>query len=304
MRAADWLLLVLLSVLWGASFLFIAVAVREVPPFTLVLARVSLAAIALIPFVYAFGHRLPASLRAWQPFMVQALLNNVVPFTLIAYGQARVAGALAAVLNATTPLFTLIVARIFAGEALTASKLAGVVLGIAGVAVLMGPEAVGANAAGLLGMACVLGGALSYGFSALWMRRLRAVPPMVTAAAQLTCSTIVLLPCAAVVDQFWLLPPPSTATIAAVLALAVVSTSLAYIVFFRISATAGPSNVMLVTLLIPVTATALGILVLGERLAINQIAGALVIASGLAVVDGRLIAQLTSRRGRAAITRD
>jgi len=168
----------------------------------------------------------------------------------------------------------------------------------------MGPEAVGANAAGLLGMACVLGGALSYGFSALWMRRLRAVPPMVTASAQLTCSTVVLLPCAAVVDQFWLLPPPSTATIAAVLALAVISTALAYIVFFRISATAGPSNVMLVTLLIPVTATALGILVLGERLAINQIAGALVIASGLAVVDGRLIAQLTSRRGRAAITRD
>ena len=296
MRTADWLLLVLLSVLWGATFLFISVAVREVPPFTLVLARVSLAALVLIPLVYAFGHRLPATPAAWYPFLVQALLNNVVPFTLIAYGQTRVAGALAAVLNATTPLFTLIVARLFAGEALTASKLAGVVLGLAGVAVLMGPEAADANAASLLGMACVLGGALSYGFSALWMRRLRAIPPLVSSAAQLTCAGIVLLPCAALVDRFWLLAPPSPAATAAIAALAVVSTALAYIVFFRISATAGPGNVMLVTLLIPVTATALGVLVLGERLALNQVAGALVIASGLIVTDGRLLGRLAGRR--------
>jgi len=293
MRTADWLLLVLLSVLWGATFLFISVAVREIPPFTLVLARVALAALVLAPLVYAFGHRLPATLAAWRPFLVLALLNNVIPFTLIAYGQARIAGALAAVLNATTPLFTLIIARVLAHEPLTASKLAGVVLGIAGVAVLMGPEALDANAASLTGMLCVLGGALSYGFAALWMRRLRAIPPLVSSAAQLTCSALVLLPCAAIVDRFWLLPQPGTAAVAAVLALAVVSTALAYIVFFRISATAGPGNVMLVTLLIPVTATALGVLVLGERLALNQIAGALVIASGLVVIDGRLIGWLT-----------
>lgn len=299
MRAADWLLLVLLSVLWGATFLFIAVAVREVPPFTLVLARVSLAALVLIPLVYAFGHHLPATRAAWQTFLVQALLNNVVPFTLIAYGQMRVAGALAAVLNATTPLFTLIIARVFAGDALTASKLAGVALGIAGVAVLMGPDTLDANAASVVGMLCVLGGALSYGFAALWMRRLRAIPPLVSSAAQLTCSAVVLLPCAVLMDRFWVLAPPSAAAMAAILALAVVSTALAYIVFFRISATAGPSNVMLVTLLIPVTATALGALVLGERLALNQVAGALVIASGLLVIDGRLLAWLAGR-GRAA----
>lgn len=296
MRTADWLLLVLLSVLWGASFLFVGVAVREVPTLTLVLARVALAALVLVPLVYAFGHRLPRTLAAWRPFLVQAILNNVVPFTLIAYGQTHVASALAAVLNATTPLFTLIVARVLAGEALTASKLAGVALGIAGVGVLMGPEAVVANAASVTGMLCVLGAALSYGLAALWMRRLRTIPPLVTSGTQLICSSLMLLPVAAAVDHFWLLPMPSTQAVAAVLGLAVISTALAYIVFFRISATAGPGNVMLVTLLIPVSATAFGALMLGERLTGHQIAGALVIASGLLVIDGRLIAWLTRRR--------
>ena len=221
--------------------------------------------------------------------MVQALLNNVVPFTLIAYGQARVAGALAVVLNATTPLFTLIVMRLFAGEPLTGNKIIGVVLGIAGVAALMGPEVTNANMSSLVGMAAVLSAALSYGLSAFWMRRLRAIPPIVSSAAQLVCSTAMLLPLAAFADRFWLLPMPGPAATGAVIGLALFSTALAYIVFFRISATAGPSNVMLVTLLIPVTATGLGVLVLGEALASNQIAGALIIAFGLLVIDGRLV---------------
>jgi drug/metabolite transporter (DMT)-like permease len=135
----------------------------------------------------------------------------------------------------------------------------------------------------------VLGGAVSYGFSALWMRGLREVPPLVSAGAQLTCAAAMLLPIAGVADRPWTLPAPGLAAMASVLGLAAVSTALAYIVFFRISATAGPSNVMLVTLLIPVTASALGVLVLGESLTANQVAGALVIASGLLVIDGRLL---------------
>jgi len=298
MRTADWLLLVLLSILWGGTFLFIAVAVQAVPPLTLVLARVAIAALVLLALIPLLGTRLPTSLRAWWPFVVQAILNNIVPFTLIAYGQMRIASGLAAVLNATTPLFTLIVARLFAGEALTVSKMAGVVLGIVGVAVLMGPAALTANASNLVGMLCVLGGALSYGFAALWMRRLRHIPPLVASAAQLVCSTLLLLPIAAAVDRFWEVPTPGPAAVAAILALAVLSTALAYIVFFRISASAGPANVMLVTLLIPVTATALGALVLGERLTATQVAGALVIGSGLIVIDGRLLARL-GRRGNS-----
>ena len=288
MRATDWILLVFLSLLWGLTYFFAVIALKQVPPLTLVLARVAIASAILIPLIYAFGHRLPSTRSEWRPFIMQAALNNVIPFSLMFYGQLHIASGLAAVLNATTPLFTLIIARLFAGEPLTPSKIIGVGLGIVGVAVLIGPAAMGADVQSLIGMLCLLGAALSYGFSALWMRRLRAVPPMVSAGAQLSCSSLLLLPVAAVVDQFWLLPAPNGTTIGAVLGLAVFSTALAYIVFFRISATAGPSNVMLVTLLIPVSASALGVLLLGEALTPQQVVGALVIGSGLVVIDGRL----------------
>ena len=288
MRTRDWLLLVFLSLLWGASFFFAAVAVRDIPPLTLVLARVSIAALILLAITRALGHTLPKGLVAWRSYAVLAILNNLIPFSLIFYGQTRIASALASVLNATTPLFALILARLFAGEALTAAKLGGVLLGILGVAILMGPAVLSANAGSTIGMLCVLGAAFSYGLSALWMRRLRDTPPMVSALSQLLCSTLLLLPVAAAVDRFWELGMPGLPAASAVLGLAALSTALAYIVFFRISAAAGPSNVMLVTLLIPVSATALGALVLGERLAANQIAGALVIASALLVIDGRI----------------
>jgi drug/metabolite transporter (DMT)-like permease len=155
----------------------------------------------------------------------------------------------------------------------------------------------------MVGMLCILGGALSYAFSALWMRRLRHMPPLVTSAAQLTCSTAMLLPLAAAVDRFWLLPAPPAPAILAVLGFALLSTALAYIVFFRINATAGPTNVMLVTLLIPVTATVLGVLILGETITLHQIAGALVIASGLLAIDGRLLAWLGLGSTQGAVSR-
>ena len=300
MRAIDWLLLVVLSVLWGGSFFFVAIAVRDIPPFTLVLARTALAAALLIIVVRALGLRLPRGIAAWRPFVGLALLNNVVPFTLIVFGQTRIASGLASVLNATTPLFTLLVARAFAGEALTPAKLAGVLLGITGVGVLMGPDASSANAAGVIGMLCVLGGALSYALATPGMRRFKDTPPLLTATAQLVCSAVMLLPVAGLVDRFWTLPAPGSATIAAVFGLAAFSTALAYIVFFRISASAGPTNVMLVTLLIPVSATALGTLVLGEPLTLHQIAGALIIASGLLVIDGRLLGWMGRRRSAPA----
>jgi drug/metabolite transporter (DMT)-like permease len=295
MRSIDWLLLVLLSILWGGSFFFVAIAVRDIPPLTLVLARVALAAALLSPVARLLGMSLPRSFVEWRPYVVLALLNNLVPFSLIVYGQTLIASGLASVLNATTPLFTLAVARVFAGEPLTSARLIGVVLGVAGVGVLIGLDALGGDRAGAIGMLCVLGAALSYGLSALWMRRLKGTPPLVSAQAQLLCSTALLLPVAGLVDRFWTLPMPGIPTVVAVLGLAAFSTALAYIVFFRISASAGPSNVMLVTLLIPVSGTTLGVLVLGERLAPHQIVGALVIASGLVVIDGRLIGWVSGR---------
>jgi drug/metabolite transporter (DMT)-like permease len=167
--------------------------------------------------------------------------------------------------------------------------------------VLVGPEAIGANAASVIGMLCILGAAMSYGVSALWMRRLRHVPPVVTATAQLICSSALLLPLAAAVDRFWLLALPPMPVLLAVLGLALLGTALAFIVFFRINASAGPANAMLVTLLMPVTATLLGVLILGEALTPHQVAGALVVACGLLVIDGRLLAWLAPRRaGRRA----
>lgn len=287
MRPRDWLLLVLLSVLWGSSFFFVAIGLRDFPPLTLVLARVGIASLVLVVLIYLLGYQLPNTPKDWRCFSVLALLNNIIPFSLIFIGQTIISTALAAVLNATTPLFTLILARFVIGEPLHGHKFVGIGLGIAGVAVLTGPDLVAANRSSLLGAACVLAAALSYGLSALWMRRLTHVPPLVAAGAQVSCSTIVLLPFAALIDRFWELPVPTASGILAVLGLAVLATALAYIVFFRISATAGPSNVMLVTLLIPVTATALATLLLGEQIASHQVFGALAIATGLLVIDGR-----------------
>src|SRR5262249_10908719 len=155
---------------------------------------VALAALVLVPLVLLLGLRLPATAAGWWTFAVLAMFNNVIPFALIVYGQHRIASGLAAVLNATTPLFTLVVVRLFAGETLSASKVAGVILGIAGVGVLVGPEALNANTSSVVGMLCILGAALSYACSALWMRGVRGIPPLVSSAAQVICSIALLLP--------------------------------------------------------------------------------------------------------------
>lgn len=298
MRARDWFLLIFLAVLWSASFFFVAIAIRGgVPPFTIVLARVFIAALVLVPLVPLMGHSLPRDLPMWRKFVVQSLLNNVFPFSLIVYGQLFVPSTIAAVTNATTPLFALLVARVLAGEQLSLNKLAGVLLGIAGVAILIGAEVAGASMSSLIGMVCLLSASLFFGISAYWMRQLREVPPIVSAASQMTCSSLLLLPIAAISDRFWQLPVPSLGTIGALLGLALLATALAYIVFFRISASAGPNNVMLVTLINPIGAAVLGALFLGEQLTLQHLAGALVIAFGLIVTDGRLLPYLAKRAG-------
>jgi drug/metabolite transporter (DMT)-like permease len=294
MGPSQWGLLILLSLLWGCTFLFVGVALQELPPFTIVLARVAMAAALLIPMVYLLGHRLPATWSQWQPFIGMSLLNNVIPFSLMVTGQKTVASGLVAVLNATTPLFSLLVAHaLTTDEKLRTNKLLGVVVGILGVVVLVGPEALFGRASQAFGMALVLGAALSYGFSGLWGRRLKASPPIVTAASQLISSTVLLIPLAALFEQPWLLPFPGLETIAALVGLASLSTALAYIIFFRIMAVSGPSNVMLVTLLIPLTAIPLGVWKFGEQLLLRHFAGALVIGLSLLVIDGRLLGWFT-----------
>lgn len=301
MSLSQWLLLILLSLLWGGSFLFHGMSVHELPPLTLVLWRAGLAALTLIPVVYASGLRLPSSLRAWSPFLVMSLLNNVLPFLMIARGQREIASGLASVLGATTPLFAVIFARLFPdGEKLTAHRLAGVIVGILGVAILVGPEALIGNTSSLLGMMLLLGASAFYGMAAQWGRRFKDTPPLVTSATLLTCSTIVMLPLALIIDQPWQLPAPSASATAAVVALAVLSTAFAYIVYFRIMAVSGPINTTLVALLIPVSAIAFGTVFLNEVLLPRHIAGALVIGLALVILDGRVVVRLKKHLVRRA----
>lgn len=298
MSVSQWALLLALAVLWGASFFFVGIAVTELEPLTLVLARVALASLALAPLLLAAGLRLPATLSSWLPFVGMSVLNNVIPFLLIAQGQKEIAGGLAAVINASTPVWALLLGRTIGGDrALAVHKLIGALIGIAGVAALVGPEALLGTQSSALGMLLVLGAAMSYGASALWGRRLRDHPPLLTAFCQLFCSTLLLAPFALLLDRPWLLPIPSARVVAAIVGLAVLSTALGYILFFRILAVSGPANAMLVTLLNPVTAIVLGVLVLGETLLARHVLGALVIGSALLLIDGRLVGWLRARRG-------
>ncbi len=290
MSVSQWLYLILLSVLWGGSFFFVGVAVHDVPTATLVLLRVGLAALTLLPVLWFAGLSLPRSPAAWMPFVVMAVLNNIIPFSMITLGQSQIASGVASILNATTPLWAVLIAHGFTtDDKLTANKLAGVVLGIGGVAVLMGPDAVFGHSSSVIGMACVVAGAISYGFASLWGRRLRQTPALTSATCQLLCASVILLPVALFVDRASMLVMPSLPIAGAVVGLAVLSTAAAYIVFFHIVAVSGPTNAMLVTLLIPVSAIYLGVVVLGETLSYRQFAGAGVIALALLIFDGRLL---------------
>ena len=288
MSATDWLLLVTLSILWGGSFFFAKLAVLELPPLTVALGRVAIAAAILVTLARMTGLALPDRLPAWRPYIVMGLLNNAVPFGLIFWGQTHIPSGLAAILNATTPLFTVLVAHAAtADEKLNAARLAGVAAGLAGVTVMIGPDMLRALGADVLGQLACLLAAVSYAFASVYGRRFRGEPPLRVAAGQLVASSVLLAPVVILLDRPWTLAPPSATAIAALLALAALSTALAYLIFFRILARAGATNVALVTFLIPVSAILLGTLLLSEQLAARHIVGMIAIALGLAAIDGR-----------------
>lgn len=300
MGRRDWTLLLALSVAWGASFFFGKLALRELPPLTIALARFGLAALALLLVVGMTGRRVP---WRWRAFLAMGLLNNVIPFCLLIWAQTRIASGTAAILNAATPLFTIVVAHVLTvDERMSAPRLAGTTVGLVGIGVMMGGDAVaGLGGDTLAELACV-GAALSYAFAGVVGRRFAGLPPLVTAAGQLGASTLVLLPVVGLADAPWRQPPPSLTTWAALAGIALISTALGYVLYFRILATCGATNVLLVTLLIPVTALALGVTLLGERLEPRQVLGMALIGGGLLVVDGRL-GRLATRRPRATAGR-
>lgn len=300
MSAPEWAMLLSLSVLWGGSFFFTRVALSALPPFTLVLLRVGLAAVILTIVVPLLGLKMPRQPRAWAAFFGMGLLNNAVPFCLIVWGQTHIASGLAAILNATTPLFTVVAAHVLTtDERMTGHRLVGVLLGFVGVAVMVGPAVLEGLGADLLAQVAVLGAALSYAFAGIFGRRFRrmGVPPLATATGQVTASALMLLPITLVADRPWTLPLPGASVWGAVFGSAVLSTALAYALYFRILATAGATNLLLVTFLIPVSAFLLGALVLGERLAPQHFLGMALIGCGLAAIDARLWA-FNQRRQR------
>jgi drug/metabolite transporter (DMT)-like permease len=287
--ARDWSLLAVLSVLWGGSFFFAGVSLRELPPLTVVLLRVALAAIILLPVLWIYRIRIPASLSAWKPFFALALLNNVLPFSLIVMGQTYIPSGLASVLNATTPLFTVLVMAAAGDEKLHVRRVAGVIAGLIGVIILHG-QSLDFEAGQSVGIMLCLAAAFCYGLAALYARRkLMDSPPLATTAFQLMASSLVMAVVAAAVERPWRLPLPGVATWLAIIGSAALSTALAYVIFFRILRRAGSTNVMLVTLLIPVTAILLGYLVLGEAISLREIVGAVVIGSALLIIDGRVL---------------
>lgn len=295
MNASEWAMLIALSVLWGGSFFFIGVAVKELPPFTIVTLRVGLAAIALLIVCRVMGLKLPREGRIWRAFFAMGILNNIIPFCLIVWGQTHIASGVASILNATTPLFTVIVAHFLTvDEKLSPNKLAGVLIGFVGVATMIGPSALGGSGANLWGQLAILGAATSYAFAGIFGRRFKTmgVAPLMTATGQISSSTLMLIPVALLIDQPWTLAMPSHATWAALLGIALLSTALAYLMFFRILSTAGATNLALVTFLIPVSAILLGSLVLGEQLEMKHFAGMAMIAAGLIAIDGRLLRRL------------
>ena len=294
MGPAEWAMLLVLSVLWGGSFFFIGVAVKELPPLTIMMLRVGCAALTLNLVVLFMGQSMPRDPKVWLAFFGMGLLNNVIPQTLIVWGQTQIPSGLASILNATTPLFTVLVAHIFTSdEKMTGNKLVGVIIGFIGVAIMIGPEALGGLGSNVWAQFAVLLASAFYGISGVFGRRFKkmGVQPMVTATGQLTASTLMLAPLALLVDHPWMLAQPSLAAWSAIAGLALLSTALAYLLFFRLLASSGATNLLLVTFLIPISAVFLGSLFLGEHLEAKHFIGMACIALGLAAIDGRLLAK-------------
>ncbi len=283
----SWFLLLLLSVLWGGSFLFVGIAVKELPSLLIVFVRVALAAAVLVPVHLIMQGALPRDARTWVAVGGMSVMNNVIPFSLIVYGQHSITAGVASVINATTPFFGAGVMAIAGVEALRGSKIAGLAIGFAGVAVLRGLSLADFNQESL-GMLAVLAASASYGVSSLWAKkRLVGLPPVTSATCQLLCSSVLMAVLVSMFSDFRLLGDASFKTWMALAGLAVFSTSIAYLLFFRIIATAGASVVLLVTMLIPVPAIIMGTLFLDEVIVLREIAGAALIGLGLLVIDGR-----------------
>ena len=283
-------LLVLLAALWGPSFLFIKVAVAEIPPLTLVLCRVAVGAAFLLIALRLSRRRLPRDRDLWRHFAVLAVIHNALPWVLLSWGEQYIDSALASILNGTTPLFTIVLAHFLVeGDRMTASKLLGVVLGFGGLVLLILPSLAAGLRATTWGLIAVTVAAALYGVAIIYSRRhVRGLPPLVAPASTLSLATLFMLPIALVANRPWMLPRPSTTALAALFALGILGTGLAFIVYYRLLETANPTYISMVTYVIPIFGVILGVLVLGEQLTWYALAGFALILLGVMVVNGLL----------------
>lgn len=298
MGASEWSVLLVLALLWGGSFFFFKILVSAVPPFTVVLGRVGIAALALNILLLTRRDALPFEPGLWIRLTVLGLLNNVIPFSAIAFGETRISSGIAAILNATTPVFTIVVAHFLThDEKMRWGKLLGIVLGFCGVGFLIGPELLqsrmGHNA--LIGELACLCAAISYGFGSVYGRQFRGISPLRLATGQLSASTLSVLPLSLAIDHPWTLPAPTTPVWGAFLGISLLSTALAFILYFRLLGTIGATNLSLVTFLLPITALLMGVCFLGEHFGWHAFAGLGLIGAGLAAIDGRLWRSLRRR---------
>lgn len=292
MSFGDIATLTILSVIWGGSFFFIEVLVDFLPPMTIVTLRVGLAAILLWAIVLFRNLPLPDSFQKWRALFVLGLFNNALPFCLIVWAQTHISSGLASVLNATAPFFTVLVAGLYlADEKFSRNKFLGVIMGMIGTAVLIGPEVFQGLTGSMIGQLAVMLAAFSYAVSGVFARRFKAwgISPLIVATGQVTMATLMLLPLTLFIDQPWTLSMPPYYAVAAMAGLAFISTVIAYILYFRLVSSAGATNAALVTFLIPISAILLGVFILGETFSLQQAAGAVLIGLGLIVMDGRLL---------------
>ena len=284
-----WGMLLFLSIIWGGSYLFVGIAVKDLSPLVIVMARVVIAAAALLPLHLILIGPLPRDREAWTAIVGLSILNNVIPFTLIVTGQTMIASGLASVINATSPLFGVAFIAAAGIDKLIPRKVLGILIGILGVAALKGGSLFAENSQSI-GILLCLGAAASYGVGSLWARmKLRDTPPLSMATGQLLVSSLIMTVLAFSFDNPSQLIDASVESWISLLGLALLSTSFAYILFFRVVAKSGPANVLLVTMIIPVSAIAMGITVLGETLDIMEIVGTVIIMLALVVIDGRAL---------------
>ena len=288
----SWMLLIALAAIWGGSFMFVGVAVKDLPALLIVLARVLIAALVLLPVHFLIQGRLPTELRTWVACGGMAIMNNVIPFTLISWGQHHIASGLASVINATTPMFAAAFLALFGMDTIGPRKIIALVIGLIGVVVLQGGE-FGDLGLQKLGILAVLIASSFYGLSAPWSKKmLVGIPPITTATCQLLISSTIMAVIVFVFADITQYRQASPQTWAALTALAVISTAVAYLLFFRIIERSGPAFVSLVTMLVPVSAIGLGYAFLNEKLTMHEIAGTLIIGAALFIIDGRVLKYL------------